>query len=468
MKNAGRGESSVLIKTDSALREFINDQVMVINNQSECNGNIKVLILCPVKDKVEMAIANRIYYSEENIDEIAEMIDDIESGKKTLENVKEYENIVEKRCIKCGNAKYQIQCLLLNQTVNYDGLIQFLLEEISNEAEYQSLRDKAGLHQMFEHKNLNSRTLIMNKYVQFFLNKENLPTAELLIELSAQKYEGSESEARIYFDNGDIKGIDTVCVFDKVGEEQRRLVSEKLRTIRKLMEMSKRKAMYLLADDNMCITSMISIDQTDDQGKVQPNNYVCFSGYMQWSVCIKGREEVCYKQGKYHLNSSEGQDIYEMEVDKFKNREGLKKLDNLDSVIETVENLVGILKKQRHGTAVILTDDEIEASRLCQVDRGILIKQEDEQCFTLSDHKFDEEKILSVTEIDGALFMNLEGKCTAFGVIVDGIATQKGNPGRGARYNSIFNYIRQKKNDKTYIALIFSEDGGVDIIDNFR
>lgn len=466
MKNAGRGESSVLIRTDSALREFISDQVMVIDNHVECNGNIKVLISCPVQDNVEMPIANPIYYSEENIDEIAVLIDDIESGKKSLENVEEYENIVEKRCIKCGNAKYQIQCLLLNQTVNYDGLIQFLLEEISNEAEYQILRDKTGLKQMFAHKNLNSRTLIMNKYVQVFLEKKKLPTAEILIELSAQKYEGSESEARIYLDNGELKGIDTVCVFDEVGEEQRKLKSGTLRTVRKLMEMSKREAMYLLADKNMCITAMISADQMNCPENFEHNNYVCFTGYMQWSICIKGREEVCYKQGKYHINASEGQDIYEMEVEKFKSSEGLRKLEKSATVIGVVENLVGILKKQRHGTAVILTDDEAEAKRLCQVDRGILIKEEDEQCFTLSDHKFNEEKILSVTEIDGALFMNLEGKCTAFGVIVDGVATKKGDPGRGARYNSIFNYICQKEKDKTYIALIFSEDGGVDIIDN--
>lgn len=50
---------------------------------------------------------------------------------------------------------------------------------------------------------------------------------------------------------------------------------------------------------------------------------------------------------------------------------------------------------------------------------------------------------------------------------MDGIACEKGNPGRGARYNSIYNYIRQKKDDNVYVALIFSEDGGVDIIDNF-
>lgn len=38
--------------------------------------------------------------------------------------------------------------------------------------------------------------------------------------------------------------------------------------------------------------------------------------------------------------------------------------------------------------------------------------------------------------------MDIDGECIAFGVIVDGIACEKGNAGRGARYNSIYNYIR--------------------------
>lgn len=105
-----------------------------------------------------------------------------------------------------------------------------------------------------------------------------------------------------------------------------------------------------------------------------------------------------------------------------------------------------------------------ELDRLCRYKRGIKIKSKIQYSpKENSDTGWNPEQILSITGIDGALFMNFAGKCLAMGVIVDGEAKTPGNIGRGARYNSIANYINLKKKGN-YIGIIVSEDGMIDII----
>ena len=53
----------------------------------------------------------------------------------------------------------------------------------------------------------------------------------------------------------------------------------------------------------------------------------------------------------------------------------------------------------------------------------------------------------------------------AFSVLLDGEATVVGDVGRGARYNSTANYIKQKENGR-YVGIIISEDGMINIESN--
>ena len=59
------------------------------------------------------------------------------------------------------------------------------------------------------------------------------------------------------------------------------------------------------------------------------------------------------------------------------------------------------------------------------------------------------------------MFIDSSGKCLAIGVIVDGEAVKKGNVGRGARYNSIANYVKLKQG---CVGIVISEDGMVNVI----
>lgn len=75
------------------------------------------------------------------------------------------------------------------------------------------------------------------------------------------------------------------------------------------------------------------------------------------------------------------------------------------------------------------------------------------------------EVILNISSIDGAIMM--DENCISYGVglIVDGEAIVKGDVSRGARYNSIYNYIHiKKREDKRYLAIVVSEDGMVDVL----
>lgn len=454
------------VETNRFLKDLLCNIITEINECSIDENNIRVLLLSQTAT-MDAPIEKSSYYSEECGDEINGMIDEIRTGTASFKDLLQFSSVVLRECAECKGEGFSLYCLLMEEAVNYYGVIQYVLREIGRSARYSQLADEGRLRMLSASLDLKNRAILMEKYVQSFLQDQGLPAAELLIELSAQKYEGSESEARIYIEDSKIKDICRVYMLDRMGEEERILKSGKLRTIRKLMEISKRKALHLLASQDMCIVGMLSFDTGNEEAETEineQNRYICFNGYMQWSVYVKGKEEICYKQGKYYINNSSGKDIYMMETDKFEQRV-INKEESISTTM--VAELVTVLREQSHGTTVIITDDEKEAERLCKVDRGILIAQSEQKPFRLEDGTFDKERILSVTGIDGALFMNLDGTCTALGVIVDGIACEKGNPGRGARYNSIYNYIRQKKDDNVYVALIFSEDGGVDIIDNF-
>lgn len=55
----------------------------------------------------------------------------------------------------------------------------------------------------------------------------------------------------------------------------------------------------------------------------------------------------------------------------------------------------------------------------------------------------------------------------AIGVILDGDAVVDGSTARGARYNSVKNYIERQKilmDDCHFIGVIISEDGSVDFL----
>lgn len=244
------------------------------------------------------------------------------------------------------------------------------------------------------------------------------------------------------------------------------------------MEISKRGSMHLYAEriseekggerKRYCLITKF-IKGKDDEGLC-----VKFSGFMCWSIVRDGKEEILYSRGQYSLNQTDNKNEYSMKIDRLKEQIGTLMSDQLEKWFEDkwLEALIDVLKDQKHGTSVIIMDqgrnqkldDEDEVMRLCKMNYGTLFA---EKVAYRKDNEWDGEQLLSITSIDGALFMNLQGEGLAFGVIVDGIVKKPGNTGKGARYNSITNYVEQK--DKgIYLGIIVSEDRMVELTCNLK
>lgn len=124
-------------------------------------------------------------------------------------------------------------------------------------------------------------------------------------------------------------------------------------------------------------------------------------------------------------------------------------LDISEDDLKKLWHIVDAATKQNHGALLIIsTEAEKEAKRLEQQSTRIVP-------FTLDD------LISNVTSIDGAVLLDKHGICHSIGVILDGIATDKGTSARGSRYNSAVRYV--ENNRKKCVAVIISEDGMVDL-----
>ena len=107
--------------------------------------------------------------------------------------------------------------------------------------------------------------------------------------------------------------------------------------------------------------------------------------------------------------------------------------------------------RQAHGTMLVITPKAAS-----EVDR---LRQ---QGAPVEPVRLAEEGILALTSVDGALIADPRGVVHGFSVILDGKATSRGNPARGARYNSAVRYTGSSK--VPCIAVVVSEDGTVDIV----
>lgn len=351
--------------------------------------------------------------------------------------------------------------VLHQEAIGYAGLFKYMISDWLDKTGYTGELDEiAGAGEKGQRYlgTMRKKWMLLGNYAEYFLKSCNLPEAEILTELSAARYEGSESEARIYFSD---KGIRTLEIFEETGKDTREIRTGNVRMIRKLMEISKRNAVYLYAEreeNGLYVISRL-VEESDKEKSC--DTYIKFNGFLQWSVMCGMREELTFHYGSYDLNSSKENKQYEQEI---------RELKDVD--VEMVEELVEILREQKHGTAVVISDcaGDVEnaVDRLCRLNRGIRISSQ--ICYQREKSKekrWDKELLLGITGIDGALFMDLQGNCLAIGVLLDGEAKIKGDVGRGARYNSVVNYIQQQEQG-IYIGIIISEDGMINILQNNR
>jgi tetratricopeptide (TPR) repeat protein len=129
--------------------------------------------------------------------------------------------------------------------------------------------------------------------------------------------------------------------------------------------------------------------------------------------------------------------------------------------INLLKKIVGYAKNQKHGTTLVITTPKLAKSETEQlVNQSIKIKEKsliNEDCL--------ENLIYKITNIDGAIYIDINSCLYAIGVILDGTVDEKhGDSSRGSRYNSAIKYSLKKNLTDNCIIVVISEDGMVDII----
>lgn len=113
--------------------------------------------------------------------------------------------------------------------------------------------------------------------------------------------------------------------------------------------------------------------------------------------------------------------------------------------------------KQKHGTMLVVSSVASEES----VRLG-------KQSFAIKPIKVNSNLIQQITSIDGAVLLDENSICYAIGVILDGLATDKGDSSRGARFNSAIRYYEQFGKSNPVVIVIISEDGMINLIPELR
>lgn len=122
--------------------------------------------------------------------------------------------------------------------------------------------------------------------------------------------------------------------------------------------------------------------------------------------------------------------------------------------IERLVEIIQVAMREKKGTLLVFSKKaKEEAKRLSS------------QSTLIAPIVLNKQLLLSLTPIDGALMIDQNGVCYSIGTILDGMVTQNGDSGRGARYNSAVKYIDSRKAlGETCMAVVMSEDANIDIV----
>lgn len=260
----------------------------------------------------------------------------------------------------------------------------------------------------------------------------------LFDQIAAQTYESKPSKGSVAFLSQDCCTEDkqTILFLDALSMNR-----SKHREIRKLLELVKLRG-ALLIDPETNLLYGLTLNSINSRGVTINFSDNC------WTLIDKATPVFKSNRGHYiHAKSA-----YSTLIDL--SNEAIDWIANPDKIVDIVTEA----SKQKHGTCLVISDSaSAEAERLECCGRCVVISPTDLTMYP--------EFILPLSCIDGALLVDSSGVCVGIGAIVDGVATVKGSKARGARYNSLLNYVAWKKvtePNNHYLVVIVSEDGTVD------
>ena len=108
-----------------------------------------------------------------------------------------------------------------------------------------------------------------------------------------------------------------------------------------------------------------------------------------------------------------------------------------------------------HGTTIVISEDPVSE-----------IKRLGQEALAIKPEYLDRSDVARLGCIDGAIILGPDGRCYAFGVILDGKANSSGDRARGARFNSSVRY--QRTVEIGTMVIVISDDGTVDLIPTLK
>ena len=313
-----------------------------------------------------------------------------------------------------------------------------------------SVSKKVGDH---IYANINSTTIVSNVCEmelreRFGKNRKQKP-GELfgfICNLACKPYEGAQNKGIIRFATDNFEKNAYIKFESNVSCSM-----QNVREIRKLLEMTD--------EENPLIVKKYEAVGIGTAGAGE--YFIKFEGNGKWKLCRKDKGPLFTVEGNVCSF------IRSIDTDDFR-KKFIHLFPSYANSVTQISKIVEAAKKQRHGTSIIISNRaEEESARLCKMKRAIRIQKY--VFFDGSKTDTAQEKIIKkFTSIDGALFISPDGVCYAIGAILDGKAVVIGDTGRGARYNSLNNYVSWAKEEKDIkaisMAIVISEDQTIDCL----
>ena len=334
-------------------------------------------------------------------------------------------------------------------------------EYLESKKDLKCLSDFESIEDKFNRCFLGDNFDFMARYMRVLENKLGIPAIDMLTRIAHTKYENLENDAKMYF----VKDVDWIEKKEKFVQIKEGSYLEKcfqnknsISGIRKLLEICKGSSRCLIVKCNIPEKDgtemeeryeVVGILQSDYDVNGESELALIHFKAGAWSLYCHEELLLKYKNGKYYVGDQS------VNVNLEKKCEELKLNPKFARLFSKVRDSVN------HGALIIVAEDaEAEVQILCnKFKRGtqIVKMQIDED---------NQELLIAIASIDGAVFMDNDLNCYGFGVVLDGLARVRGEVGRGSRYNSSLNYIHNS--NKKRWAIVFSEDKekGIDIISN--
>ncbi len=174
---------------------------------------------------------------------------------------------------------------------------------------------------------------------------------------------------------------------------------------------------------------------------------VDFTSHHTWKLLHAGHEMMVVSYGQPSLPKRP------IDEEDFKARIRREFVDLDNKSLMNLWEVVHQAANQKHGTMIVVSD------------------KADEECKRLATKstpikpiRLSPELMLPLSSIDGAILIEPDTTCHAIGVILDGMASDRGDPARGARYNSAIRYIDYvRAQNHSCLIVVVSEDGMIDL-----